>query len=269
MSNGNSSSVPNVQSLFANALSAGILTPAAQAVVVPNMTAQIQAAISGTPADDVEASSVVLFGMALDNSGSMGEDGKDAACRDGVNLCVDAVLESKEADGILAHASPFNGSMLFPFTPVKQIPRVNDRNFPTGGGTPLFDKFAAVLAATLAKGQEFRDNGVPYRGVVFVATDGMDEHSTSHRRPEDVAPLVKAALATETMIVAFMGFGSYNFRDVARRMGIEDRWVLTDKDDKHGIRQCFQMMSKSLVRASQAVGANAFSKAAAGGFGTP
>jgi len=207
----------------------------------------------------------MLLGMSLDDSGSMG--GKKAeACRDGVNLCIESVADSKESDGILAYASPFNGPMLYPFTPVRQVPRLNEQNFVIGGGTPLYDHFATVLAATMAKSQEFRDSGVPCRGVVFVATDGVDEHSRTHRRPEDVAPLVEAALATEVMIVAFMGFGSDDFRSVALRMGIKDRWILTTNDDAHSIRRCFQVMSRIFVCASQAAN---FSKATAGGFGAP
>jgi hypothetical protein len=261
---------PTVQSLFASAVSDGSLDPAAAAVVVPNMTANIQAAL-GISVDDVQASSVCLTTLVLDDSGSIDAAGNTPVLIDGSNMVLDAVGGSKESDGILAHCRRLNEGIVYPFSPIGQAVRLTSQNFRPNGFTPLYDVVAETIAAVIAKAQDFAQNGVPCRSVTCIVTDGADIGSKTHRTPESVKPLIDAALRTEQHIICAMGIddGSTNFQDVFTRMGIRPQWILTPKNTPSEVRRCFAMFSKSAVRASQAATGARFSQVNAGGFASP
>lgn len=273
-----SNSAQNIQSLFAGALQGGAIDPAAAAVVVPNMTANIQAAM-GVSVDDVMASSVVLLNLVIDDSSSIEHARNTQIMIDGVNLITDAVGEvgpdgkprAKEADGILCHARFLNRGILYPFIPLTQITRLTGQNYCPDGYTPLYDTVAETIAAVVAKTEEFAQNGVPCRSITMIVTDGADVGSTNHRRPESIKPLVDAALRSEQHIIGAMGIddGSTPFRDIFGRMGLRDKWILTPKNTTHEIRQAFTLFSRSAVRGSQAANGAAFSQVAAGGFASP
>jgi hypothetical protein len=265
------SQTTTVQSLFANALQTGNLDPAAAAVVVPNMTATIQAAM-GVHVDDVQASNVCLVTLLLDDSGSITfVAGNTQAVIDGANVVLDAIGTTKETDGILAHARYLNAGILYPFVPLAQAVRLTAQNFRPNGFTPLYDSVAETLATVIAKAEDFAQSGVPCRSVTILVTDGADVGSVHHKRPESVKPLVEAALRSEQHIVCAMGIsdGSTDFTDIFARMGVRPNWILTPGNTPHEIRSAFAMASRSAVRASQAATGGAFSQVAAGGFGSP
>lgn len=263
-----SSNNPTVASLFASANANGTITNAAAAVVVPNMTANIQAAL-GVSVDDVQASNVVLVTIVLDDSSSIAFNNNEATLIDGANVIIDAIGASKE-DGLLVCIRRLNAGTLCPFTPLAQAPRVNHVNYKANGGTPLYDNVAETMGLVLAKTQDFTSNGVPVRSVTIVVTDGADYGSRAHTRPESVKPIIDDAHKAEQHIVCAMGIddGSTNFRDIFGRMGIPDRWILTPKNNPSEIRAAFIMASKSAARASVAA-PGAFSATAGGGFGAP
>jgi hypothetical protein len=266
MSTPKSPSSTNVSQLFQAAHADGELSATSlQALSIPDLGAQIQAGLGIRP-DDVQASEVVLVTLMPDDSGSIRIGGNADAVRSGHNLVLDALLASKQKEGILAHTRYLNGFVLFPYCPVEQAIRMDANNYEPNQGTPLYDQSVVLLGTVLAKAREFADAGVPARTVTLIITDGDDQHSTrSHAT--DVATLVKDLGAAESHIVAAMGVadGHTDFRRVFREMGIEDRWILTSGNSATEIRRAFQMFSQSAVRASQS--AAAFGKAALGGFG--
>jgi len=245
----------------------GILSnDTAQALVVADIGAQIQAGL-GVDVDDVDASEVLLVTMMPDDSGSIFYGGNKDLVIDGHNMVLDDVLaDTKQEEGILAMTRYLNGHVYFPYTPIAQAVKM-DSSFDCGGGTPLFDNTVLLLATIVAKAQEFADNGVPVRTITLLITDGDDQHSRRFRS-RDVAKIIRDMLRTEDHIIAAMGIddGETDFRKVFREMGIEDKWILTPKDDPGEIRKAFQLFSRSAVRASQ--GAANFSQATLGGFGT-
>lgn len=266
-----SSQQPTVQSLFASAVADGSIDRNAASVVVPNMTANIQAAL-GVSVDDVQASSVCLVTLVLDDSGSI----QGPNCQiliDGSNMVLDAVGGSKpeDQDGVLVHCRRLNAGIVYPFSPLPQAVRLNGQNFQPDGHTPLYDTVAETMAAVIAKTQDFAMNGVPCRSVTIIVTDGADVGSKTHRTPESVRPLIEAALRSEQHIVCAMGIddGSTPFADIFARMGVRPKWILTPKNSPTEIRRCFAMASKSAAMGSQAVQGGAFSKVAAGGFASP
>jgi len=255
---------PAVTGLFQAAHVEGVLSPASlQTLTHVNLGAQIQAGL-GVSVDDVFASEVVLVTIMPDDSGSIRFGGAAQAVRDGHNLVLEALEESKQGDGVLAHTRYLNGHVLFPYRPIDEAVEMDTQNYNPGLGTPLYDQTVVLLGSVIAKAQEFADAGVVARSVTLLITDGADEHSV-RARAKDVKALVQDMTASETHIVAAMGIdnGSTDFREVFRDMGLEDRWILTPKSDPSAIREAFQVFSRSAIRASQAA---SFSGAALAGF---
>jgi hypothetical protein len=255
-----------ISKLFEDAHAEGVLSPAGlQALTVVDLGAQIQAGL-GVCVEDVQASEVVLVTVMPDDSGSIDHAGHVKTVCDGHNLVLDALLASKQKDGVLFHTRYLNGKVLNPYRPLEDVVRMHSGNYRADQGTPLYDQAVVLLGTVLAKSQEFSGNGVPVRTVTLLITDGADAHSQK-AKARDVAALVKDLQRAENHIVAAMGIddGRTDFRGVFRDMGIEDKWILTPGQNAQEIRAAFQVFSQSAVRVSQ--GAASFSRTALGGFG--
>lgn len=262
----NRSAGPDIQGLFQAAADDGALSPAAmQALHIVDLGAQIQAGL-GVQVDDVASSEVVLVTVMPDDSGSIRFAGNAQAVRDGHNLVISALADTKQRDSILAHNRYLNGTVLYPYCPIVQAPKMDAKNYDPQLGTPLYDQAVVLLGTVIAKAQDFAQNGVPARTVTLIITDGADGGST-WAKAKDVCALVRDMRQSENHVVAAIGIddGSTDYRAVFRAMGIDDRWILTAKSDAGDVRRAFSMFSQSAVRASQ--GGASFSRTAAGGFG--
>lgn len=281
--------LPDVADLFNSAASLGNLSgQSMQAFNIPDIGAQIQAAL-GTSADNVQATEVFLDTELVDDSGSIRDNGNENHVRNGVNLVTDALKESKQDDSILKHIRYLNGTILCPYTPLGQVPKLDSVNYRAIGGTPLYDMTVVTLGTVVAKAQEFADNGVPVRTATLIVTDGYDQHSRRNN-PSDVKAIVEDMLKTEMHIIAAMGIddgktdfwavftgwtrgeiqtakadGTFDSLQAKGGMGLIPRWVLTPGNTPHEIRIAFQAYSRSSKQASQNAGS--FSKTALGGFG--
>ncbi|AUX41277.1 hypothetical protein SOCE26_026870 [Sorangium cellulosum] len=256
----------DIEGLFEAAREEGALSAEAmQALHITDLGAQIQAGF-GVQVDDVASSEVVLVTVMPDDSGSIKFAGNAQAVRDGHNLVVSALADSKQRDSLLAHNRYLNGAVLYPYCPIAQAEKMTSKNYDPELGTPLYDQAVVLLGTVIAKAQEFALSGVPARTVTLFITDGADAGST-WAKAKDVCALVRDMRRAEAHIVAAIGIddGNTNYRAVFRDMGIEDRWILTPRSDAAEIRKAFALFSQSAVRASQ--GGASFSRAAAGGFG--
>jgi hypothetical protein len=260
------SQTTDISQLFGSAVDAGSLSPnAAQALNVVDIGAQIQAGL-GVSVDDVTTSEVTLMTQLIDDSGSIRFAGNAGAVRNGHNGVIEALNDSRQANGILAHCRYLNGTVLYPYCLIGQVPVMTNANYDPVGGTPLYDQAAVILATVVAKSQEFEDNNVPVRAVTLIVTDGADQGSYQHT-PRTIRPLIEDLLKTEMHIIAGMGIsdGQTDFRKVFRDMGIPDEWILTPGNTDKEIRAAFHLVSQSAIRASQ--GGAIFSQTALGGFG--
>ena len=129
------SSVVSGQDLLKSAQSTGNISRAA-AVVVADMISGIRGAL-GTPVENISASSVFLVSMLPDDSGSIRSSGNEQLVRDGHNMVIEALRESKQAGGILAHCKYLNGTILYPFTLIDQAVFMDANNYQATGTTPL------------------------------------------------------------------------------------------------------------------------------------
>ncbi|HEY3322822.1 MAG TPA: hypothetical protein VGP72_20375 [Planctomycetota bacterium] len=256
----------NVNELLQNAHSEGDLSAQAlQALTInADIGAQIQAGLGITP-DDVPASEVALVSMMPDDSGSIRYAGNAQLVRDGHNLVIQALRNSKQRDGILAHTRYLNGFVLFPYRRLADAVLMDKKNYDPNLGTPLYDQTAVLLGTVLTKTKEFQDTGVPVRSITLLLTDGADAGSRQ-QTPKSVRAIVEDMLRQECHIVAGMGIadGSTDYRMVFREMGIPDEWILTPGNSPSEVRKAFQVFSQSAVRASQS--AAQFQQAALGGL---
>ena len=260
-------SSPNVSDLFQTAAEEGELSAGTMQVLqVADIGAKIQGAL-GIGVDQFESSETTLVTLMPDDSGSIRFANNTQLMRDGHNLVLDSLSDTKQADNILAMTRYLNGEVLFPYGPLASAVRMDQGNYNPNQGTPLYDESVVFLGAVLAKAQEFADAGIMARTITLLISDGADQHSR-HHGAADVAKLVADMLSQERHIIAAMGIDDghgTDFHQIFAAMGIPAEWILTPGTDASEIRAAFNTFSKSAVRASQ--GAGSFSQTAMGGFG--
>ncbi len=141
---------------------------------------------------------------------------------------------------------------------------MSSSNYDPSGGTPLYRQTEVVLTTVAAKLAEFEAGGVAARAITVIVTDGGD--NSGPVAPRSTRVMVEGLLRTEQHIVAGVGIadGYTDFVSVFAGMGIPAEWVLTPGNSASEIRQAFQTISQSAVRASQAA---TFGQTAMGGFG--
>ena len=131
----------NVNELLGDAQQQGILSgQSASALAVANIGAQIQASL-GMPADDIEASEVILVSLLIDDSGSIRFKNNSQVVRDGHNLIIDALKGSKDelANSVMTHTRYLNGTVLYAYGLLDNSTEMDSHNYNPNGGTPLYD----------------------------------------------------------------------------------------------------------------------------------
>jgi len=246
----------------------GLSVATGKLLSAPDVGEQIQDAL-GIQADQVHQDQVTLVTFLIDDSGSIAAAGNEKAVTDGHNIVIDALVGTKQKDGILMHTRYLNGAVLFPYQKIEDAIRMDKKNYSAMGGTPLYDQSVVILGSVIAEVQNLAGNGIQVRSVTVIVTDGHDEHSRRNTAA-DVKKVVRDM--GEDHIVAAIGIddGGTDFRKVFGDMGVQDKWIIVidpsdPKKQQSDIRKAFQMVSQSAVRASQ--GAMNFSKTAMGGFG--
>ncbi len=265
------SQTANVKDLFASARGEGVISAAShKAFTIPDVSAQINAAM-GVPAVDVKGvSEVFAVEIVVDDSTSIRRASNEQAVRDGLNKVRQDLKDSKAHKSILMCVRYLNGGVVVPYTPIDDVPEFNSSNYNANGGTPFFDNTVVSYGDLVAKSQEFSDQGVPVRSATLLVCDGHDEGSQRYSSPEAVAPLTKDFLQGEQRIVMAMGIQDdlgTDFRDVFTRMGVPENCILTTDSSGTDVRRGFGTFSQTAVRASQ--GAKGFSQVQVGGFGQP
>lgn len=276
------STTASASALIQGAHDEGVLSGASLAALqIPDIGTAINNAIGSEI--EVNASEAVHVIMLIDDSGSITwawdedkqkqVDNSQLVC-DGHNLVIEALRGSKARDGIFVTTLLLNGKVINSFTHIDDAKLLeNGVNYSADGGTPLYDQTAVTIGSAVVKAQELADDGIPCRSVVLIATDGKDEHSRN-TRVDGVKSVVGDVLQTEQYIVAAMGIpgarqgyggNSLDFRDIFKKMGIQEKWILTPGETQKEIRAAFQLFSQSATQASQNAGS--FSKTALGGFG--
>ena len=243
----------DVTGLLAGAVASGVLSAQSSSLITGNLGRMVIAGAAGKALEDIVASDVTLITVLIDASSSIHDRRLEQAVRDGQNHLIDAFAGAKQKDAILMALWTFSSSLdvLHSYLPVTDAVRLDAKNYQAHGSTRLYDTWCDALAANVAYAQRLRDGGTPCRSVVVVITDGEDVGSK--RNAGECARLSRDLLASEQFVLAFVGVGKdVDFHGVARSMGVPDGCVLVQRDaTATALRQAFQMVSQSAIRASQ------------------
>ncbi|MBI2571061.1 MAG: VWA domain-containing protein [Candidatus Schekmanbacteria bacterium] len=257
-----SKSLSTMNSLFANAAGAGIISQQTSMLLTGSLGNVVVAGAAGKSLEDIDATDVTLITVLLDASSSIGYSRLQQAVRDGYNALLDAFLTSKERDAILMALWIFNDAVkvIHSYVSVADAAVLDRKSYTTSGMTHLYDTWCDALAANIAYAQRLRDGGTPCRSVVVIITDGADVGS--RRTARDCAQISRDLLATEEFVLAFVGVGKdVDFHAVARSMGVPDGCIAVQAQaTPAALRQVFAMVSQSAILVSQAriaPGANA------------
>ena len=253
--NGNAASTRlDVAALHQRAAQQGTLSTQSTALLAGDLGGMVIAGAAGMNAEDIQASEVTLITLVLDASTSIGQRKLEAAVVEGQRTLLDAFAGAKEKDSVLVALWTFHSeaTVHHGYVPVDDATRLEvGKSYRTGACTHLYDTFLDACAANVAYAQQLRDAGTPTRSIVVVVTDGEDVGS---RRPARACKKVaEDLLRSEQFILAFVGVGSdVDFAQVARSMGIPDGCLLVQQQaSPAAVRQAFQMVSRSAIRASQ------------------
>ena len=236
------------------AVESGTLSAETRSVLSGDLGEVVVAGAAGAAMEDIVATDVTLITLLIDASSSIAARGLEDAVRQGQNLLVDAFAGSRERESILLALWTFNDGLdvLHSYVPVEDAVRLDSSNYRGTGATRLYDTWCDGLMANVAYAQRLRDSGTPCRSIVAVITDGEDVGS--RRSARDCARLSRDLLASEQFVLAFVGVGAdVDFRQVARDMGVPEGGIsIQAQATASTMRQVFQMVSRSAIRASQA-----------------
>jgi uncharacterized protein YegL len=242
-----------LQALLTSAAQNGTIGPATSALITGNLGAVVIAGAAGKDAEDITASDVTLVTLLVDASSSIHDRGLEDAVREGQNLLVDALGDTREKDAILMALWTFNDDVrvVHSYVGLDDVTRLDAQSYRALGCTRLYDTWCDALAANVAYAQQLRSSGTPCKSVVVVVTDGEDVGSK--RRAVDCAKISQDLLASEQFTLAFVGVGTaVDFTKVARAMGVPDGCVAVQAQaTPTAIRKVFRMVSQSAIRASQ------------------
>ncbi len=243
----------DMNGLFQSAVSAGIISSATQSMLTGHLGPLVVAGAAGKPLEDIDAADVTLITVLIDASSSIEHRGLEPAVRDGQRALLEAFAGSREEGSLLVALWTFADAprVVHAYVPVADATRLDKKNYQARGSTALYDTWCDALASNVAYAEQLRSGGTPVRSVVVVLTDGEDV--SSRRSAAECARLSKDLLASEQFILAFVGVGAEtDFRQVAAAMGVPPACVAVQKDaTPSALRDVFQMVSRSAIRASQ------------------
>lgn len=199
--------------------------------------------------DEIESTDVVLITLLMDDSGSMTPLVREALA--GQNEMIDALRKTKNPDDVLIGQWSLNSSLYHSYVPLKDSAKLTTADFVPHSMTPLYDRWYEALTANVAYAQQLRSAGTPVRSIAVVLTDGYD--NDSHKvRASECKKLAKDLLDSEQFVLAFIGVGNEaDFKSIAKEMGFPEGSVLLAGATPSEMRRAFQMLSQSVVRASQ------------------
>lgn len=243
----------DIEQLFQGAASAGTISSATQSLLSGHLGPLVVAGAAGLSLEDIEAADVTLITVLIDASSSIEHRGLEQAVRDGQKALLDAFAGSKEEGSILVALWTFADAprVVHAYVPVGDATRLDKKNYRASGSTVLYDVWCDALASNVAYAEQLRSGGTPVRSVVVLVTDGED--TGSRRTAHECARISRDLLASEQFILAFVGVGSESdFTQVATAMGVPPGCIAVQKNTTPAaLRDVFQMVSRSAIRASQ------------------
>ncbi|MBT5502643.1 VWA domain-containing protein [Candidatus Falkowbacteria bacterium] len=242
--------IGTVKSVLGDAADHGIISLPSRDLMCVSLDDNVLMGCDGLDLDEIDATEVALVSLLIDDSSSMWD--VVGAVIDGQNALIEALVDSKQKDSFLLGMWALNRDNPYhSYLKVVDAEKLDNKSYHPGGCTPLYDKWVETLSANVTYAQQLRDSGTTVRSIAVVITDGQDYGSRQHTAA-DCATLAKDLLDSETFVLAMVGLGNHGFKDVAKDMGIPAGAVLEAGDTPSDVRRVFQLVSQSVIRASQA-----------------
>lgn len=247
----------NVQQLIQNAGQQGV-SQAASEILVQNLTPTTLAGAQGVSYEALGGDKAFLFVPVLDMTGSMSPFRRPVI--DAYNAMLGVLKGSQQADQMLVSTWTFNATsyLLHGYTPVEFAPDLDKKSYHPTDQTALYDAVLDGITGVVAYGQELRNQGARTRITLVVFTDGED--NSSRHSATDVRTVIEELLKQEIYTFVLVGFGTGFAQGTAHKMGITN--VMEANANPDDIKQALQVVSQSIIRASQTVvssgGPNAF-----------
>jgi uncharacterized protein YegL len=239
----------SLHNLFKNSQQSGLSRQSVD-LLVQNLEGQAGLGCVGAQVDDLNTDDVTLLSVLIDASGSM--SGVQDEVIDAFNQMTRALSDSKAKDSILLSAWRFDDAptLLFGYTPIDSVRDLSKTDYVIGGATALYDAVMDGFTGIVGYGQDLRNNGIRTRSIVVVISDGGD--NVSKHTASAVRTVSQDLLKQETYTLAFVGFGGSpaDFQQIANGIGFPS--VLTAAASAKDIRHTLNLISSSVVRASQA-----------------
>lgn len=216
------------------------------------------------------ATEYTVCGIAIDVTGSTEAFAKDL--RDMLIASIKACQKSPRSDNLLARVTTFSTSVgcdneLHGFEPLNQIDSTTYPKFKPDGLTPLFDASYASIGAVVEYGHQLMKNEFLANGIVFIITDGGDNHST--QTPAAIKKLiasVKKQEKLESLVVILIGINAAycqaELELFQREAGI-DKYIDAGNVTPGALAKLGDFVSQSVSSQSQAVGSGGPSQAIA------
>ena len=217
---------------------------------------------SGVRPENLGATEYTLATVALDASGSV-QSWRDELLN-ALAIIVETCRISPRADNLLLRVTAFSERAvkeLHGFKPLSEIDvAVYDNQFHPNGMTPLYDATTEGLTATVNYATLLQQQGFSCNGCVFVATDGMDNRSTT--RPQDVAKQIakaRAGEAMESLQVVLIGINTsdstvHQYLNDFQRDGKLDRYIDAGEATAEKLAYLADFISSSIISQSQSLG---------------
>lgn len=219
---------------------------------------------SATRLDQLDATEYTLVCIAADVSSSVG--GFRAEIESCVKEVVRACGHSPRADNLMLRLSRFNAQVteVHGYRPLAECPLDDyDGALPCSGCTALYDASHNAIESVARYGYDLQQAGLTANGIVFVITDGEDNHSTqSVNAVVDALGKARHAEHLESVLSILVGVGtqggsvSAQLADFARNAGF-DHFLDLPTADAQTLAGLADFVSRHIAMQSRVLGSGA------------
>jgi len=217
---------------------------------------------SGTRLETLGASEYTLVGLSVDTSSSV------ASHREQIEACVGQIVDAcrwaPRADNLMLRLTRFDTvvSEVHGFKPLMECSPGDYRgSLPCSGMTALFDGALNAIEAVARYGETLVNHGLTANGIVFVITDGGDNHSSMGLQSVRAAiDRVRGSETLEGLLTVLIAVGVTHgdtvqrLQDFSRSVGF-DGFVDLGSADVNTLAGLSQFVSRHINLQSRVLGA--------------
>lgn len=226
---------------------------------------------SGAKIDDLGATEYTLVGLTVDNSGSVSSFARDIeAC---IKKIVQSCMQSPRADNLMIRTTTF-GDTVEENHGFKLLSTINsddyDNMLDCRSLTALFDGTQNIVESVSEYGRNLMENDFSVNGIIFVITDGFNNHSTATLNM--VKNSFKQAVRNETLeslVSVLIGVDADDHLDAElekfkNEVGFT-QYISMGEATPDSLAKLAEFVSKSISSQSQALGSGGPSSAIVSG----